>query len=411
MNRAWKQFDLPLLIATLILSVIGLFAIFDAGYVRSLAGGHGSIPREFSLQVIFLCAGLAVFAGVSLVRPNIWRNLSIPIWALSLAALLLVLKFGKTQNGAQRWIQVMGMQIQPAEFVKVATIMLLATLLATRKLWPSKIEKSKNFSLWVDSVALPKLKRCLPAVLVGATVLLINHEKDLGTAAVVGVILIGMLLLGGVTTKSLIALVIAAGIGAGVMVKMQPYRMERITHHLERWNDENIDDSGYQTVHSELAMAAGGVKGVGVGSGQAKHVLPATTTDFIMATISEEFGLIGTLTVLGILALIVMRLFTIATRATTRYGRLVCYGVGIWLTVQGCVNLMMANATLPAIGIPFPFISSGGSSLIAIWFALGVCQSCLQPEAVKEEADAPSGNRRRNRRTRLSGTRSRKARV
>ena len=152
-------------------------------------------------------------------------------------------------------------------------------------------------------------------------------------------------------------------------------------------------------------MASGGLFGVGIGNGRAKHILPATTTDFIMATIGEEVGLVGSLFVLSIIGAIVWRLKWLASRATDRFASLVLFGTAAWIGIQACVNVMMANGFLPAIGIPLPFISSGGSSLVALWMALGLCQSVLAPQpepVVEEEARETDRNRRRHGRARLS---------
>ena len=313
--------------------------------------------------------------------------------------------FGRSQYGAQRWIQIGPVQLQPAEFVKLSTVMLLASVFADHKAWPKKFPQQYSVQWWLDHGIWTKLRRALPVILVGATMLLIDKEKDLGTASVIGVILLGMMWFGGTSKKSILLLIAFMAVSSVVLVKVQPYRMSRITTFMSRWNADDIDGAGLQSANSELAMASAGVGGVGIGSGRAKHVLPSTTitTDFIMATVAEETGLVGALLVLALLGSIALRLFTLASKATTKFGSLVCYGVAIWISVQGCVNMMMANATLPAIGIPFPFVSYGGSSLISLWIAIGLCQSSLMPEPVKEKSNAPSRNRRRNWWSRLSG--------
>ena len=402
MNRAWKHFDIPLIAFAAAISLVGIFAIFDAGYARSLATGKGPIPREFAQQLGFCVASFLIAAGTAFVNVRFWKRAAGVIWAVSLLLLLAVEKFGHEQNGAQRWIKIAGIPVQPAEFVKLATVIYLASVFANRAKWPTNIPRRKSFDHWLDTIAMPKLKRAMPAIMIAIAAVFIEREKDLGTAAVVASISFGMFFIAGVSRNSLIAIVVLSVAGAGAMIAKEPYRWERISQFQSRWQGDNVDDSGYQTVQSQLAMASGGVAGVGIGNGRAKHVLPATTTDFVMATVSEEFGLLGTWTILGLLALLVMRLFALAQKATTRFGMLICYGVAIWMGIQGCVNLLMANGTLPAIGIPFPFVSSGGSSLIALWLALGLCQAALVPIPVKEESHAPSRDRGRNRRTHLS---------
>jgi cell division protein FtsW (lipid II flippase) len=205
-----------------------------------------------------------------------------------------------------------------------------------------------------------------------------------------------------VSRGTLIAGGLIALVGVGWLVTHETYRMDRIRHHMDRWAEENMDDIGWQTVQSEIGQAAGGVVGVGPGAGRAKHVLPAATTDFINATIGEEFGLIGMLGVLGVLGALAMRLFMAARQASSRFGGLVLIGLGSWIGIQTCVNVMMSNGLLPAIGIPMPFVSSGGSSLIALWLGIGIANSVLAPARVKEGAVEANRDGWGHRRTRLS---------
>ncbi len=402
MNRAQKLQDPALFFLACLASLVGLFIIYDAGYARSIAMNKGFLGHEFIMQAIFLPIAMGLSYLVGSLRPELFRKLAVWVWAASLLLLVGVEVAGHAQNGAARWINIGPIMVQPSEFAKLATIVFLASLLADRKPWPTNLKPRKNTVHWLDTIFVPKLARALPGIGVLISILLIEHGKDLGTAAVVAVIGFMMFIMAGVSRKSLIVCLVVAIGGCVVMVKKEPYRMDRVTNHLQRWSRQNVDDVGYQTVQSELGMAAGGVLGVGIGNGRTKHVLPATTTDFIMATVGEEFGLLGSLFVLAVVGSIVWRMFYLAQRVKSRYAMLVLGGVAVWFGFQACVNVMMANGFLPAIGIPLPFISSGGSSLIALWLAIGVCQSSLAPSPAKEESIAPSSHRWRDRRTHLS---------
>ena len=213
-----------------------------------------------------------------------------------------------------------------------------------------------------------------------------------------------MILSAGLTKKSLLVGVLAIAIGGGAMILKEPYRVERITSFYKRWDPDNVDDIGFQTCQSEAAMASGGLLGVGIGNGRAKYIIPATTTDFVMATVGEEFGVFGPLSILGLVGLMVWRMWKLAQKADNPFSKLVLIGVAWWFGIQACTNLMMANAFLPAIGIPFPFISSGGSSLVAIWLAIGICQVVAATSVAKEEKYAPDRHRWGNGRARVSGT-------
>jgi len=396
--------DPVLWVLTLAASVAGLFAIFDAGYARSLQDHHGAIPSEFRSQAIWLvvAAGVGLLSGT--IRASWWPKLARALFFLSLigVALPLVPHLGVAMNGARRWVTFWPAPVQPAEFFKVTTVLFLAAVLANRKPMPER--RGTGVAAWLDYVVLPKFGRWLPALLVVIGACLIESEPDLGTATVVIAIAAGMFLAGGVHRKTLLLGAALAIVGSVVLVWKQPYRMDRIRYHAERWAPQNVDGIGYQTAQSEAGMASGGILGVGVGNGRAKHVLPAATTDFVMATVGEEFGLVGVWLTLALLGAIVWRLFYQAARAPTPFASQILAGVGCWIGFQACVNVLMANATAPAIGIPMPFISSGGSSLVALWLAIGLSQSVLKTEESSlEAADADRVHRWRHRRPRLSG--------
>lgn len=403
MNRALRLYDPGLFVLALLATVLGMLFVFDAGYPRSIAAGHGPIPKEFLMQGVFLIVAIAGSVLCAGIRPDRWKAIARVVWWVSFGSLFLVFLpvIGKEMNGAHRWVKLGPVMIQPGEFVKIASILYLASIFADRKAWPKKIQFKNNVE-WADRVMMPKLARAMPAIAVLCAVMLIEKEPDMGTGAVVAFVAFCMLFLGGVSRKSLAVAVCLAAVGVFVMVKQEPYRLDRIVNHSHRWEQGTMDDTGYQTVQSELAMASGGIAGTGVGTGRAKHVEPAATTDFIGATIGEEFGFFGMLVVIVVMCGIVIRLLALAARAPTRFGSLILSGCAGWIGIQSAVNIMMANGTLPAIGIPLPFISSGGSSLVALWIAMGVCQSVIAPQTVEEDELAPSRHRWWHRRPRLS---------
>jgi cell division protein FtsW len=403
-----NRYDPILLGLTVLATVLGLLFILDAGYARSLAEGRGYFPKEFTQQLLFLVVSVGAYWFVSRFHADKWLKASKVIWFISLAALIAVEFVGVTMNGATRWLAFGPVKVQPAEFAKLATVLYLAAYFATRP--PLSTQKYKDWGQYLDTNFVPLVKRYLPAVWVGLAFVLIEKEPDLGTGAIVAATALAMFYAGGISKRSLMLCGAIAIGGVLFTVQQQPYRLDRITNHAQRWDLKHVDDIGYQTVQSELGMANGALLGVGPGAGRSKHVMPATTTDFVMATVGEEFGLLGCLVVLGVLGGLVTRLLVLAGRADSQFKMLVLYGVGAWIGVQACVNVMMANGFLPAIGIPLPFISSGGSSLLAMWLAIGVCQAMLLPVPVKEEKVAPSRHRWGNGRARVSRTRSSQAR-
>lgn len=390
MNIRIRVFDRPLFALALGATAIGLVAIFDAGYARSLSEGRGWMPPEFRTQMIWLPVALAAAFGCASIRPGAWRVLAKGAWWVTFALLLAVKLHGAAENGARRWIGIGKIGIEPSEFAKIAAILYLASVFADWEAWPRRIPPRKDFIELLETVWWPKAKRAFPALAILAAVGLIAMQPDVGTAAVIAVTAFAMFAAGGVSRKSLIACVLIAAVGGGIYVMREPYRAARILHHSDRWSVKNVDETEYQTAQSELAQADGGIIGVGPGGGRAKHLLPATTTDFIMATIGEESGLAGSLVVLGILGALCGRLLYLAGKTRNRFSRLVLFGTGMWIALQTCVNFMMANAFLPAIGIPLPFISSGGSSLIALWMAIGICQATQRPAGSPSHEDPGS---------------------
>lgn len=386
MRRVWTTPDPVLFCLAAVATVFGALMIFDAGYARSLAQGNGPIPKEFSQQILYLFVAMFLGWFVSRWRIESFRKGAYGLFGLALLSLIAVEFVGVTMNGAKRWLDI-GITVQPAEFAKVAVILFLAAALAARRPAKPLGRPVRDWAEFLDKVAIPRLVAGWPFYLAFLTAYLIEREPDLGTAAVVVFVTVAMMIFSGVSWKSIAALLVLGSIGTAVLVKSQPYRMDRIVNHAQRWEPDHVDDTGYQTTQSETAMASGGWTGVGIGAGRAKHMLPAATTDFIMATIGEEFGLVGSLAILGLLGAIAWRLAVLALRAQTRFAMLILAGTSSWITIQTCTNVMMANGLLPAIGIPLPFVSSGGSSLLALWIAIGLCQAAAddKPRSRHEE--------------------------
>jgi len=369
-----------LFVMALAATLIGIFVVCDAGYARSVQSGAGLIPREFRNQLIFSGFGFVCFLLCMRVSAKRWRAWAKPLFAISLVTLFLVLvpAIGVEMNGSRRWLGIQPLLLQPAEWAKLAVILLIAATMADRSPWKPYSGHILNWGHWMDVVAVPFLRRAMPLVWALIAALLIELEPDLGTAAVIVGVAFWMCAMAGVRARWLLALVLIGLVGVAFLLVKEPYRMERFSGHAHRWNVTQVDSIGYQTTQSETAMASGGVFGVGVGAGRAKHVIPAPTTDFIMATVAEEFGLVGASVIIVLLGGMTLRLLVLAARARSSFCRLVLGGVGTWIGLQGAVNILMANGAAPPIGIPLPFISSGGSSLVALWMAMGICQAAVR---------------------------------
>ncbi|MCE9559609.1 MAG: FtsW/RodA/SpoVE family cell cycle protein [Armatimonadetes bacterium] len=418
--------DPAMLILAVLATVLGTFMIYDAGFPQSLRR-FGTIPREFLMQALVGCIMIVVAAVVSRIDIDWWRKRASIILAASALLLMVLWVPGMTitANGATRWINLRVFSLQPSEFAKLATIIFLAAHFAARSARVEMPTKIKSWSSKMDWTIAKRLPRALPLFLIVAIAVKVEFEPDLGTASVILAVMMGMFVLGGVSKRSLATLALFGGLAVALVVMKEPYRLERILNHNSRWSKANIDDVGFQTTRSETAIAAGGLVGVGPGAGAAKHFMPAATTDYVMATVGEEFGFMGSLFVIALMAGITWRFAALSQEllakgrllakeptpdkkelARVRFAGFFLGGVACWLGVQSSVNIMMGNGFLPAIGIPLPFFSSGGSSLIVLWMSVAIGQSAaaaLNP-APEEVARESSNNRRRNRRPRLSST-------
>jgi cell division protein FtsW len=396
--------DVTLFWLGLVASILGLVFILDAGYVQSMNVNGSLIPAAFVSQVRSLVIGILAYAFIRKVRPEwLQKNAKLLVTVGFLLLVAVEIK-GTTMNGAKRWLGPEKFAFQPAEFIKLITIIYLASVLCFKEEWHSTWETRRKKAGYFWQVIEPKVVRFWPALVVLVIWFLIERERDLGTATVVLATAVAMFLSVPKTKQSVATVGLILFVGLSFFVITQPYRLQRFTVHPVRWEKENINKDSYQTIHSELAMASGGVVGTGFGSGRAKYMLPATTTDFIMATVAEECGFWGPMICLIVVGGIAFRLLQKGYANEDKFKRLVLIGVGWWIAIQATTNMMMANATIPAIGIPFPFISAGGSSLIALWVTLAICERVsVAPELEKVEGKhALSHYRRRNRRSRLS---------
>lgn len=378
--------DLLLYVLAAISTVVGLLSIWDAGYARAAVNSL-LLPREFQMQAVFAVGAVLIGLAAAKVPGDRWKDLALPGLLLSVVCLFLVELpvIGKEIGGARRWIDFRIFTVQPAEFAKLSVILFLAWALAMRKPW--KEPRVRSMGDRIDKIWLPKLWRGLLLLgPVGVVVWFIEHEPDMATAMVIVFVMLAMFVLGGVTWKSIGSVILCGLALIGVMLMKEGYRLDRITNHGDRWSSKNIEGIGYQTTQSEIALANGGALGMGLGEGRAKHKLPAPTTDFILATIGEEFGFVGSLGVIVLLGWMTFRMFMMGLARNDAFGRLVICGIASWIGVQSATNIMMANGYFPPIGVPLPFFSYGGSSLVALWLAVGVTQSILSSKGISDKA-------------------------
>jgi cell division protein FtsW len=305
-----------------------------------------------------------------------WKRLAIPLLGLMIILLVLVLvpSFGVVANGARRWLRVGPISLQPAELAKLIAVIYLAAYLAKRE------DRITNF-----------LGGLVPPLLVigvlGGFVLL---ERDLGTVVVLGSIAISLLFLGGARLSHLVSLGLCAVPVALVLVLSSKYRRERLMTFLAPWKDAS--DAGFQITQSFLAFGSGGPFGVGLGEGKQKlFFLPEAHTDFVLALVGEELGLVGTGAVIVLFALFVVRGFQVAARARMPFGRYLGMGITLLIGVQALINASVVTGLVPTKGLTLPFVSYGGSSLVTCMVGVGILLNISRDRQSGREESGRSG--------------------
>lgn len=373
-----------MLLSVLALVLIGFVMIYSTSSVITLANADApdaANPMADVLgQVRYAVAGLVLAAAIWKFLPcSVWRGPFVYV-AWGLAAILLVatmfIGVGDEEWGARRWLVLGSASLQPSEFAKIVLVLVGARLFADLR------EGVLTFRAFFVQIF----------VLVLAPILLIlAKQSDLGTAMICVVGILAVMWLGEVPARTMAVvagLVVAVGV---VGVVSEPYRMSRLMVFLDPWNDGKEGfGTGYQLIHSLYAIAGGGVFGVGLGNSHEKYLyLTQSDTDFIFAIIAEELGLVGALVVIALFALFLYAGMRIARSATDNFGTMVAGGLTIMIAFQAFLNIAMVVGWFPVVGKPLPFVSSGGSSLIATLAMVGLILS------VSKEAAAPTIYERR----------------
>lgn len=348
--------DVPvmLLVTTLGLAIFGCIMVLSASSVTMISQGQSPFS-QVSSQIMFLVLGVLAMAGITRIPVGVYHKKFV-VYAMLATALVMqlaVVVVGVEVNGNRNWLKLGPVQIQPSEFSKLAIIMWLA--------WVYSRHGDISRSIW---------RTLFPSIYgVGALVLLIMLGGDMGTAMVYGFIFVGMMWLAGASRSSLLKIGGAFAALALVGVLSSANRVARIFGIWGSCTNANCD----QANSGEVALATGGFLGVGLGQSRQKYnYLAEAHNDYIFAIIGEELGLLGTLAVLLLYVGLVYCAVRIMLRTTDPLVRLATGGIMIWLTSQAIINMGMVSRLLPVIGVPLPFVSYGGSSLLSSLFAAGL---------------------------------------
>lgn len=355
-NGARVTNDYVLTLATLLLVAIGLVSVYSASsIIAEHAYGDGFLFLRH--QAMNVLVGVVVLVVVSKIPYHWYRQITYPLLFVSIIALVLVLipGIGRKIHGATRWIRFGPITIQVSEFAKLALIIYLSYSLE------KKVDKIKSFSIGF-----------LPHVLVGAILSgLALLEPDFGTALVFLSLVFILLFISGAKITYLAGSIFAGLPVLYLLVWNVPYRLERILGFINPWADPY--KRGYHLVHSIMAVSSGGFWGVGLGKSYQKlFYLPEPHTDFIMAVIAEELGLFGVLAIVLLFGVILWRGILIAKNAPDLFGMYLASGIITMICLQAAINMGVVTGVLPTKGLPLPFVSYGGSSLVASLAGIGI---------------------------------------
>lgn len=349
-THVFKKFDSLLILAVVLLTLFGLFMIYDASsYVafRDFGDKYNYVKDQFFWVLI----GFSVLTVVSFFDYHRLYNLALPILIGSIILLLLVFipGLGIKALGARRWIDFGFFVIQPSEFVKLALTIYLSA-------WFSVKEKGRFLAF---------------LLLIGLVIFLVMLQPDMGTAVIILTEAIIIYFLSGGSVLHILSLIPVLGVGGLLLILLEPYRAKRLATFLNP--DQGLLESSYHLRQILIALGSGGLFGVGVGNSLQKYAyLPESTTDSIFAIIAEEIGFIGVLVLLSVMLFVIYRGFKIAINAKDVFGKLLASGITSFIAIQAIVNLGAQTALLPLTGVPLPFISYGGSALIINLCSVGI---------------------------------------
>ncbi|RKQ37363.1 putative lipid II flippase FtsW [Oceanobacillus halophilus] len=351
-----KDYDYTLIITPILLTLFGLVMIYSASMVTAVVEGLES-THYLARQSMWFVMGLVGFIITSIFPYWKYQKLMKVIIIGVILLLIGLFPFGNTVNNAKSWYLLGPASLQPSEFAKLALIMYLASVYS---------KKQSYLNEFYRGVLPPLVMTC---IILGLIVL----QPDIGTAAIIFLIACSVIFSSGIRMKHLSLLI---AIGVGIILLSYPFmvtdeRISRFTGAYEPF--ETPDTDGYHLIQSYLAIGVGGLTGEGLGqSVQKLGYLMEAHTDFIMAIIAEELGLVGVVIVIGLLAIIVLRGIFIARKCEDSFGALLAIGISSMVGIQAFVNLGAISGLLPITGVPLPFISYGGSSLLVLLTSMGI---------------------------------------
>ncbi|MDO5132007.1 MAG: putative peptidoglycan glycosyltransferase FtsW [Eubacteriales bacterium] len=371
--------DYSLLFIVLFLVAFGLVLLYSTSSYVSAAEHEGDSTYYLMRQLMFTGAGLLLMTIIVFIPHRLWRFFSVPAYLGSIGLILLVLKFGKTVNGAKRWLEIKGFSMQPSEAAKVAVIILTAFLIEI--IGRRRLQSFLGFFL-------PLVPASVMAVI------LWKITNNMSSALIVLAIAFGMLFVACPGYKRFIVLAVmgVAGCVAGVFYIVRiadqgglGFRESRVLVWLDP--QSYAGDTGFQTLQALYAIGSGGLFGKGLGQSMQKNIVPEVQNDMIFSIICEELGLFGAIGIMLLFILLIWRLILVAGNAQDLYGALVVSGVIAHIAVQSILNIAVVTNTVPNTGVTLPFISYGGSSLFFLLAEIGIVLSVARTSSRAQEQE------------------------
>ena len=356
-----QKFDFTMFLIVIILLAFGLVMLFSASYAAANRD-YGDSFYYINRQLVFAALGFAAMIVVSFIDYRLYCQKFIVFLAIVISASLMMLVFvmGKTVAGAQRWLEIAGNTIQPSEFLKLATIIVIADFM------------QRNYDKRNDFV-----KGFIPLVIrIVIACFLVLIQPHLSCTVIIFITSFCMMAIGGTNMRHLALIGVAVVLGLFAIIKIFPMLgFDYVTARLLSFQDPEADiqKATYQTYQSLVTIGSGGMFGLGLGNSRQKYgYLPVTQNDFIFSVICEELGFVGAMVVIILFIVLLFRGFYIASAAPDKFGMLLCSGIVIHLTVQAFLNIAVATNAMPNTGVSLPFISYGGTALIMQMAEIGI---------------------------------------
>lgn len=355
-DRRMDGVDIPFLILVLLLLTVGLTMLYSASYAQSeYDTGYVSSTRYLQKQAVCAGVGLAAMFLFSRLEVRFWYRFTVLFYGISIVLLLSVLLFGQSANGAQRWINIAGLQFQPSEIAKFTLILMFAKL--TRQFGSA----AKEFRYGVFGFSCALMGILIPLAL----------EKHLSAILLMGMVAVIMMYVAGTEPKWLLLGAAAAVAFVVVYISFMGYAGDRVTAWLHP--EEDPGDTGYQILQSLYAIGSGGVFGRGFGKSRQKYLyLPFQYNDYIFPIICEELGFVGAALIIALFSAMILRGYWIALRASDRFSTVLCAGLVSLIALQTVLNLGVVTNLLPSTGISLPLFSYGGTALAVNLGELGI---------------------------------------